>query len=108
MAPQPTMRERLHRVNEAREALRRRVQEAREGLDDEDALGDETIVVLDDARSGGPEQRIPQPVRGLAAWSWRFLVVATAVVVLAYALWQVRLIVFPVVAALLLAALLYP
>ena len=108
MAPQPTMRERLHRVNEAREALRRRVQEARDGLDGHDDLDGESIVVLDDGSGHGPEQRIPLPVRGLAAWSWRFLVMAAAVVVLAYALWQIRLIVFPVVAALLLAALLYP
>ena len=108
MAPQPTMRERLHRVNEAREALRRRVQEAREAADEEDGFGGDTIVVIDDATGSGAEQNIPQPVRGLAAWSWRFLVVAAGVVVLAYALWQIRLIVFPVVAALLLAALLYP
>ena len=44
----------------------------------------------------------------IAAWSWRFLVFAAAVVVMSYALWQLRLIVFPVVAALLLTALLYP
>lgn len=108
MAPQPTMRERLHRVNEAREALRRRVQEAREGIneDDEFEVPGETIVVL-----GSPsttEQRIPQPVQSVAAWAWRFLAFAATVVVLAYALWQLRLIVFPVVAALLLTALLYP
>jgi len=106
MAPQPTMRERLHRVNEARDALRRRVQEARES-GDEDALTGDTIVVLDHA-GAGPEDHIPQPVRGLAAWSWRVLVIIAAVVALSYALWQVRLIVFPVVAALLLAALLSP
>jgi predicted PurR-regulated permease PerM len=107
MAPQPTMRERLHRVNEARDALRRRVQEARESGGDDDALSGDTIVVLDQSGTGA-EDHIPQPVRGMAAWSWRFLVIVTAVVVLAYAVWQVRLIVFPVVAALLLAALLVP
>lgn len=107
MAPQPTMRERLRRVTEAREALRRRVQEARDEIDDDDdQLPGDTIVVLGD--SGGADDRIPQPVRGVAAWSWRLLVLAAAVVVLSYALWQLRLIVFPVVSALLLTALLYP
>jgi predicted PurR-regulated permease PerM len=109
MAPQPTMRERLHRVNEAREALRRRVQEARESADADDAFttGTDTIVMIGDG-STGPERGIPDPVRSAAAWAWRFLLIIAAVVVAAYALWQVRLIVFPVVAALLVSALLYP
>lgn len=106
MSPQATMRERLRRVSEAREALRQRVREAREGIDeiDESSAG----MAGDPDGSRSVDDRIPQPVRGLAAWSWRFLIFAAAVVVLAYALWQVRLIVFPVVAALLLTALLYP
>ena len=104
MAPQSTMRERLRRVNEARDALRRRVQEAREGTDDD--FGGDTIVVLSEPDRA--EHHIPQPVRGMAAWSWRFLVFAAALVVVAYAAWELRLIVFPVIVALLVTALLYP
>lgn len=109
MAPQASMRERLRRVSEAREALQRRVREAREGTGDDfdgESSGDTIVLLGDDSHHA--EQGVPTALRGAAAWSWRFLAVTAAVVVLCFGLWQVKLIVFPVIAALLLAALLYP
>ncbi|MGH3004184.1 MAG: hypothetical protein ACRDM1_16215, partial [Gaiellaceae bacterium] len=50
----------------------------------------------------------PQPLRALAALSWRLLVVAGAVLALAFLLARLRLVILPLVAALLLATLLAP
>jgi predicted PurR-regulated permease PerM len=50
----------------------------------------------------------PQPLRALAALSWRLLVVGAVVVALALLLARLRLLILPVFAALLLAALLVP
>jgi predicted PurR-regulated permease PerM len=105
MPPQVTMRERLRRVAEAREALRRRVEEARAGEFEDDPHG-ETIVVL--GGESGVDDGIPSAVRSVAAWSWRFLTLVGAIIVLGLVIWELRLIVFPVIAALLLAALLSP
>ncbi len=51
---------------------------------------------------------IPWPVRAASEWAWRFLVIAAAVAVVLYVLATFRLIVFPVLAALLVTALLQP
>jgi predicted PurR-regulated permease PerM len=55
-----------------------------------------------------PEDLVPPSVRYAAAWSWRILVVAAAVALLGWVAWQLRVVTFPLVVALLLAALLAP
>jgi predicted PurR-regulated permease PerM len=51
---------------------------------------------------------VPWAMRAAADWSWRLLAVAAAVALLGWLAIRLRLVVFPVVAALLLAALLHP
>lgn len=51
---------------------------------------------------------VPPTLDRLAAMSWRFLVVAAALAVVAFVLVQLRLVVLPVIAALFLATLLVP
>ncbi|HEX6198614.1 MAG TPA: AI-2E family transporter [Jiangellaceae bacterium] len=75
------------------------------------------------APSTSPEPSAPQPAspprepdrhpvpagyRAAAAWSWRTLVIAAAIALIGFVLWQVRVVVFAVAVALLLAALLWP
>jgi predicted PurR-regulated permease PerM len=47
-------------------------------------------------------------VRYAAAWSWRILMIAAAVALLGWVAWQLRVVTFPLVVAVLLAALLAP
>ncbi len=47
-------------------------------------------------------------VRYAAAWSWRILMIAAAVALLGWVAWQLRVVTFPMVVAVLLAALLAP
>lgn len=49
---------------------------------------------------------VPRLLQVLAGWSWRLLVVAAAVALLGWVSWQLRLAVFPLFIALMLAALL--
>jgi len=51
---------------------------------------------------------VPAAYRAAAAWSWRTLVIAAAIALLGFVLWQVRLVVFALAVAILLAALLQP
>lgn len=51
---------------------------------------------------------VPPAVRASAAWSWRLLVIAAGLALLAWLVVQLRIVVFPVVAALLVAAGLQP
>jgi predicted PurR-regulated permease PerM len=51
---------------------------------------------------------VPLGVRATAAWSWRLLVIAAALAVLVFLVVQVRIVVVPLVVAILLAALLDP
>jgi putative heme transporter len=55
-----------------------------------------------------PDELVPPSVRYAAAWSWRILVIAAAVALLGWVAWQVRVVTFPLVVAVLLAALLAP
>jgi predicted PurR-regulated permease PerM len=55
-----------------------------------------------------PEDLVPPSVRYAAAWSWRILVITAAVALLGWVAWQLRVVAFPLVVALLLAALLAP
>ncbi|NLA65638.1 MAG: AI-2E family transporter [Leucobacter sp.] len=51
---------------------------------------------------------LPLGVRIAAAWSWRLIVIGVAIAALVWVIVQVRIIVIPVIIALLLSALLYP
>lgn len=66
-----------------------------------------------DLPTGGPDNRpvlasVPRSIRVAAAWGWRSLVIAAAVVALAYLLDRTRTLWVPVVISVLLAALLLP
>lgn len=51
---------------------------------------------------------MPVSIRYAAAWSWRILLIAAAVALLGWVAWQLRVVTFPLVVAVLLAALLAP
>ncbi|SDT51994.1 AI-2E family transporter [Jiangella sp. DSM 45060] len=51
---------------------------------------------------------VPKVVRDAAEWSWRLLIIAAAVAGVGWLAWELRLVIFPLVAALLLAAGLQP
>ncbi len=55
-----------------------------------------------------PDDLVPASVRYAAAWSWRILLIAAAVALLGWGAWQLRVVTFPMVVAVLLAALLAP
>jgi len=55
-----------------------------------------------------PEELVPASVRYAAAWSWRILMIAAAVALLGWVAWQLRVVTFPTMVAVLLAALLAP
>jgi predicted PurR-regulated permease PerM len=58
-----------------------------------------------DADRGHP---VPYGVRAAADWSWRIIVVVAAVALIGWVAWQLRLVVFAIAVAVLLAALLQP
>lgn len=55
-----------------------------------------------------PDELVPSSIRYAAAWSWRILLIAAAVALLGWVAWQLRVVTFPLVVAVLLAALLAP
>jgi putative heme transporter len=57
---------------------------------------------------GGGWHPVPIAVRAASDWSWRLLVIVAAVALFGWVAWQLRLVVFAVVVAVLLAALLQP
>lgn len=70
------------------------------GADDDDVIA---VVESDHRRSP-----VTPAVRGMAAWSWRFLVIAAAAVVAGYGLIQIKTVVVPVLVAALITSLLGP
>jgi len=56
----------------------------------------------------GVDENLPPGIRLAAAWSWRLLVVAAAIAVLVFLVIQLRLIVIPLLVAVLISALLVP
>ncbi len=54
------------------------------------------------------EQHVPVSLRVASAWSWRLLIIGTVVYVLAMIVGRVRIVVIPVIAGLLIAALIHP
>lgn len=71
-----------------------------------DRDGEEDVFAV--VESGTERSPVTPAVRGMAAWSWRFLVIVAAAVVLVIGLIQVKTVVIPVLVAALLAALLVP
>lgn len=57
-------------------------------------------------REQSPSEGVPRFVQLAAGWSWRLLVIAAAVALLGWVSWQLRLAVFPLFIALMLASLL--
>jgi predicted PurR-regulated permease PerM len=51
---------------------------------------------------------VPYGVRAAADWTWRLLVIAAGLALVAWLAWEMRVVIFPVVAAVLIAALLSP
>ncbi|HEX3732687.1 MAG TPA: AI-2E family transporter [Mycobacteriales bacterium] len=60
------------------------------------------------APSGSPTEAVSYPVRLTAAWSWRLLVIAAAVYVLARFIAVVQVVIIPILISFLLSALLQP
>ena len=58
--------------------------------------------------SPSADELVPSGVRYAAAWSWRILTITAAVALLGWVAWQLRVVTFPLVVAVLLAALLAP
>lgn len=67
---------------------------------------------VDDRAKASPspsaDELVPSGVRYAAAWSWRILTITAAVALLGWVAWQLRVVTFPLVVAVLLAALLAP
>src|SRR5690625_5027590 len=76
--------------------------EAGDEVEEEDG---EVIAVVESDRQQSP---VTPAVRGMAAWSWRFLVIVLAVAVAIVGLIQIKTVVVPILVAALLTALLIP
>ena len=66
---------------------------------------DEVIAVVESDPKRSP---VTPAVRGMAAWSWRFLVIVAAAVVAGYGLIQIKTVVVPILVAALITSLLGP
>jgi len=96
--------------------MRERIARRRELLDNEDPLVADLLAAgqADKPAAAGPEKPqaadhpVPFAVRAAADWSWRLLVIVAAVALLGWVAWQLRLVVFPIAVAILVAALLQP
>lgn len=96
------------------EAIRARIARRQELLADQDPVVADLLAVgqadkpADSETAQAAEHPVPYPVRAAAEWSWRILVIVAAVALLGWVAWQLRLVVFPIAVAILLAALLQP
>lgn len=72
---------------------------------DQRADDDDVIAVVESDPRRSP---VTPAVSGMAAWSWRFLVIAAAAVVAGYGLIQIKTVVVPVLVAALISSLLGP
>ncbi|KPM54801.1 AI-2E family transporter [Frankia sp. CcI49] len=81
-----------------------------DGAGDSSAPGRRTIVNGAHASSTvrRAEQHVPVALRVAAGWSWRLIVIGTAVYILSMMVGRVRTVVIPVIAGLLIAALIHP
>ncbi len=62
----------------------------------------------DDVAPNGVEENVPAGLRLASAWSWRLLVLAGAIALLIFLIIQLRLIIIPLLVAVLVSALLVP
>lgn len=94
------------------DAMRERLAHRREILETEtdlDAAGEEVRVVVEPPPRGYDSDRthpVPYGVRAAADWSWRLLVIVAGLALVGWLAYRMRVVVFPIVAAALLAALL--
>ena len=91
---------------------RRSAEQKRDGVtESSDQLGAELVVtpvdVLAPARNG-VDENLPSGIRLAGAWSWRLIVIAAAIAILIFLVIQLRLIVIPLLVAVLVSALLVP
>ncbi|HEU0214400.1 MAG TPA: AI-2E family transporter [Jiangellaceae bacterium] len=98
----------MRRVDAMRERLAHR-REILEAETDLDAAGEKVRVVVEPPPSGYDSDRthpVPYGVRAAADWSWRLLVIVAGLALVGWLAYRMRVVVFPIVAAALLAALL--
>ena len=94
------------------DAMRERLAHRREILETEtdlDAAGEEVRVVVEPPPRGYDSDRthpVPYGVRAAADWSWRLLLIVAGLALVGWLAYRMRVVVFPIVAAALLAALL--
>jgi predicted PurR-regulated permease PerM len=94
--------------------MRERLARRRALLDDMDPVVADLVDLEQTEQVAEPEpprpepHPVPYPFRAAAEWSWRTLVIVAAVALLGWLAWQLRLVVFPIAVAVLLAALLQP
>lgn len=97
------------RLEAVRTLLAQRRQQVNDGADPAEIEPVRVVVEQEHASVDSERQHaVPYAVRAAADWSWRVLVISAAVALLGWIAWQLRLAVFPVAVAALLAALLYP
>jgi predicted PurR-regulated permease PerM len=96
------------------DAVRQRLAHRREVLDAEtdlDPARDEVRVVVQAEPRGYESDHkhpVPYAVRAAADWSWRLLAILAGLALIGWLAYRLRVVVFPIVAAALLAALLWP
>jgi predicted PurR-regulated permease PerM len=91
-------------------AIARRLRTLRARADDRQQSFDEVFLrpsaTGEDANATAAGGDVPPLLRAVAGWSWRLLVVVAAVALVGWVSWQLRLAVFPLFIALMLASLL--
>jgi predicted PurR-regulated permease PerM len=78
------------------------------GADDPGTAGDEEAAAAAAAAVSPPDALVPRWLHAAAGWSWRLLIVALLIYVIFRLAVELRLVVLPFIAALLLTALLQP
>ena len=78
-----------------------------------DLAGSELVVTPIEVVTGAPaangvDENLPSGIRLAGAWSWRLIVIAAAIAILVFLVIQLRLIVIPLLVAVLVSALLVP
>lgn len=91
-----------------RRAYQARTVDADEPSPDEPPVPDSTVSSDDSSTVRSDDSEVPHGLRIAAAWAWRLLVLGALAVAIMYILGRIRIVVIPLVIALLLAALLSP
>jgi putative heme transporter len=98
----------MRRVEAMRSRLAHRRRMLEEGADDSPGPVPVVVQPRDEMTDRERYHPVPYAMRAASDWSWRILVIAAAVALIGWLAWQLRLVVFPIVVAILLAALLRP